>query len=82
MWLKGRREGFRVFSALKICVLVFRVITPCTLVDEYQPFGGNCCLYLLSQTLKYEALYSSKILLIIYQFTRRHNLEGGKMNSS
>jgi hypothetical protein len=81
MCLKGRRKEFQIFSALKICVF-FRVITPCILAGEYQLFGETLRLYRYSQTLNNGALYSSKMLLTIYQFTRRHNLEGKKMNSS
>jgi hypothetical protein len=42
----------------------FRDVTPCTLVDMYQYFGGRCNLHLSPQNL-----------VPIYQSTRRHNSE-------
>jgi len=36
---------FEVFTAVKILVEVFWVLTPCGVAVGYQCFGGPCCLH-------------------------------------
>jgi len=40
---------FEVFTAMKIQVVVFRVVTPSNNVVGYQRFGGPCWLHLQSK---------------------------------
>jgi len=42
----ANRTGFEVFTAVKIQVCVFWVVTPCGVAVEYRRFGGSCCLHL------------------------------------
>jgi len=37
----SQNARFEVFTAVKILVEVFRVVTPCSAAVEYQCFGGN-----------------------------------------
>jgi hypothetical protein len=37
---------FEVFTAMKMPMLIFWVVTPCELVGRYQRFGGTYCLHL------------------------------------
>jgi len=39
-------ERFELFTPLKIQVVVFWVLTPCSVVAGYQRFRGPCCLQL------------------------------------
>jgi hypothetical protein len=59
----ARYEGFTV---VKIQVKVFWVVTPCSVVVEYQQFGG---------TLKMEAARSSKMLVSYCNTTWHCNSE-------
>jgi hypothetical protein len=42
----GLLKDFEVFTAVKIHIVIFWVMTPCTLVGRYQSFGGTYCLHL------------------------------------
>jgi hypothetical protein len=44
--LKLRAARFQVFTAVKIEFVFFLIIAPCSVVVEYQRFGGSCCLHL------------------------------------
>jgi hypothetical protein len=37
---------FEIFSVMKIQVVVFCFLMPCSDVVGYQRFGGSCCLHL------------------------------------
>jgi hypothetical protein len=37
---------FEIFRAMKVQAAVFRIVTPCSDVVEYQVFGGPRCLHL------------------------------------
>jgi hypothetical protein len=45
---------FDVFTALKICVIVLWIMTPCSMVGGYQRFGGAYCLQLHSRKMEAE----------------------------
>jgi hypothetical protein len=55
-------------------VEVFWVVTPCSVVVEYQRFRDTCCVY-LHFTLKMEAALSSETMVSYYNTTWRHNPE-------
>jgi hypothetical protein len=38
-------DGFEVLTAVNTKIAVFWVVTPCSLVEVYQRFGGNFCLH-------------------------------------
>jgi hypothetical protein len=38
-----KRVLIEVFSAVKVHIVVFWVMTPCSLVGDYQSFGLNYC---------------------------------------
>jgi len=42
-----RFAAFEVFTAVKIQVEVFWVVTPCSVVVGYRRFRGPCCVHLL-----------------------------------
>jgi hypothetical protein len=51
----------------RVWIVVFWVMTPCILADNYQPFGGMYCLFLQGRSDSYfypemEAFLFSKIL--------------------
>jgi hypothetical protein len=54
---------FEVLMAMVVKVTVFRDVTPRSLIDIYQRFGGTC---LHLQTLKMEAASSSETSVPIY----------------
>jgi hypothetical protein len=68
---------------MKIQIVVFRLMTPCSDVVEYQRFGGSCCLHLQGEvtytyahfpstihfTLKIEAAWFSRTL-VSYHITK------------
>jgi hypothetical protein len=54
--------------ALKTLVVVYWVVTPCSLVCGYKRFEGTCRLDLQSRSL-------TDTLVIIYRTTRRHSSE-------
>jgi len=56
---------FEVFTAVKIQVVFFRVVTPCGYVVGYQCFEGPCCLHL-------QVSYHTT--------TRRHNPEDQELH--
>jgi hypothetical protein len=37
--------GFEVLTAVSTKMAVFWVVAPCSLVEVYQRFRGNCCLH-------------------------------------
>jgi hypothetical protein len=37
---------FEVFKAVKVLVMVFWIVTPCSVVVGYQRFGRPCCFHL------------------------------------
>jgi hypothetical protein len=43
-----------VFTAVKIKVDIFRVVTLCSFVVGYQCFGGPCCLHLQGKLMEKE----------------------------
>jgi hypothetical protein len=48
-YLTMRRQifaRFEVFTVMKMQVVVFCVVRPCSVVVGYQRFGGPCCLHL------------------------------------
>jgi hypothetical protein len=55
---------------MRLKIVVFWDVTPCTLVNRYQRFGGICCLHLQGDTEG-----SSKVFDNMYQTTRRYILE-------
>jgi hypothetical protein len=59
--------GFEVFTAVKMSMLAFWVVTPCGLVSRYH-FRGTYC----NSALKMEAVCSSKTLVPAYKFTWPH----------
>jgi hypothetical protein len=66
---------FEIFTAMKIWIVVFWVVTLCSLGDGYQRFGGVYRLH-LQGTIKMEAILSSKpILVTTHKITRYHNPE-------
>lgn len=50
-------------------IVVFQVVTPCSVIGGYQRFGRTCCFHLKGTTsiLKLEAAGTSKILRSVYQ---------------
>jgi hypothetical protein len=64
---------FEVLTVVKMSMAAFWVMTPCGLVDRYQPSRRN--MLPPSLTLKREAVCSSETLVPIYKSTRRHNPE-------
>jgi hypothetical protein len=51
---------------------MFGVVTPCSLVGNYQSFGGTCCLNLQKTT---EVKHSLKMSVVTYKTTKSHNPE-------
>jgi hypothetical protein len=46
-YVKGRHgERFEIFTAMKIQIVIFWVVTPCSNMVGYQRFGGPCCFHL------------------------------------
>jgi len=41
--------SFEAFTEVMIQVVIFRVMTPCSVVVGYQHFRGPCCLHLLRE---------------------------------
>jgi hypothetical protein len=62
-----------VFTAVKIQVEVFWVVTPCSVVVGYQCFRGPCCLH-LHFTIKMEAARSSETM-VSYHNTTQHPIK-------
>jgi hypothetical protein len=66
LWKEGIQiyftPSFEAFTAVKIQVQVFWVVTLCCVVVGYQRFRGSCCLQ-LHFILKMEATYSSETLV-------------------
>jgi hypothetical protein len=60
--------------AVSIKMAVFWVVAPCSLVEVYQRFRGNCCLH-HQGALMMEAARTSETLVHFYQTTRRYNPE-------
>jgi hypothetical protein len=54
--------SFEAFTAVKIQVEVFRVVTPCSVVVGYQRFGGPYCLHLQGIILKMRTIITLKEL--------------------
>jgi hypothetical protein len=65
---------FEAFTAVKIQVDVFWVVTSCSDVVGYQCFGTLCCLCLQGE-VKMEAEWSSEMVASYHIITRRHNPE-------
>jgi hypothetical protein len=65
---------YKVFTAVNIHIVVFLIMTPCSLIGGYQYFGGMCA-STFSVTLKMEAACSSETLVLTCQIIHCHNLE-------
>jgi len=52
----------KIFTAMKIQIVVFRVLTTCRNVVRYQHFRGPCCLHHLMQDGDSKVLQSTGIL--------------------
>jgi hypothetical protein len=50
---------FEIFTAMKVQVEVFWVMTPCSVAVGCQRFGGTCCLHVHGEDLKYVYVYTS-----------------------
>jgi hypothetical protein len=48
--------GIEVFMAMKIHVVVLRVMTMCTVLGSYQCFGGTYCLHVQSIKRLHDAI--------------------------
>jgi hypothetical protein len=68
------KVGFEVFMAASMKMDVFRVVTPCSLVEVYQRFRCPCCLHHLI-ALMMEAARSFETVVNFYRTTRRYNPE-------
>jgi hypothetical protein len=68
---------FKIFTAMKIHVVVFRAVMTSNDMVGYQLVGGPCSLSILRHfTLKVETEWSSETLVFYHiSSTRRHNPE-------
>jgi hypothetical protein len=67
-----------IFTAVKMLIVVFWIMTPCCLVGRYRRFGGTCR---LTSTLQMEAIRFFETLVITYKTTGRHNPEDNSPHS-
>jgi len=67
-------ERLESFTAMKIEVVVFRVLAPCNDVVGYQCFGGPCCLHLQGE-VNIEIMVSYCITTC-YCIPEGHNMKG------
>jgi hypothetical protein len=74
MKTQGKDGRYDVFTAVKIQVEVFWVVTPCCVVIAYQRFGGPCCLQLQGDA-QMGAAWSSQQLVSYHSTPRRRNSE-------
>jgi hypothetical protein len=72
-------RDFEVTTAVKIRDEVFWVVTPYSVVVEYQCFGGPCCLPLHTTMTRETARYS-ETLISFHNTVRRHNPEDLNLN--
>jgi hypothetical protein len=65
-----------VFTAVRIHVEFFWVVTLCSVVVGYQHFRGLCCLF----TLKMEAAWASETLIFYHKNSQHHSQEDPNLN--
>jgi hypothetical protein len=58
-------------------IVVFWVVTPCSLVDGYRRFGGTYCLYLLFSSLMIETISALETMITIYKIKCRNVATAG-----
>jgi hypothetical protein len=63
--------------AVKIKIVIFWVMTPCSFMGAYHRFGGTCYLH-PQNILKTEVAGSSETLITIYKATQCHNTKDHK----
>jgi hypothetical protein len=72
---------FEIFTAVKILVQIFGVVTPCNVLVGYKRFRGPCFLHLQGEDfVKMEAARSSETLVSYHNICWRHNPEDIDLN--
>jgi hypothetical protein len=70
--------GFQDLAVVKILVVAFWVLMPCSLVGGYQNFGGT---YYSQSALKVEVICFSEMFVTAFKITFSHNLEDHSPNN-
>jgi hypothetical protein len=81
--INGNYARFEVFTAIKIEVMVFWVLMPCSVVVGYQRFGAPCCLHLHCITTRYRnSEHNLKMEMLVVVMTENGTPQDSSSNNA